>query len=84
MANETPQYDFSVYEDGICLLTPITEEAQRWAEIHIEEAPPTWGSAIAIEINYVRKICSGILKAGLTITKDGKEMKELDGDLILV
>ena len=61
--------DFSFANHGsICLLTPRTPAATKWAAQHLPEDAMTWGRAIVVEPRYVADIVLGIGSDGLTVS----------------
>ena len=65
MTNKTT--DFNAVDHGsVVLLQPITADAATWAEEHLPEDAPRFGSGYAIEKNYICEILQGIECDGLT------------------
>jgi hypothetical protein len=61
--------DFEFADHGsICLLVPISPDANDWVSEHIPDDAMRWGAcAIVIEPRYVDDVLAGILDEGLTI-----------------
>jgi hypothetical protein len=60
--------DFDFNDQGsICLLTPLTEEAQNWVADFLPDDAMRWGPAIVIEHRYAGPVLKGIQNDGLVI-----------------
>lgn len=61
------QPDFKVEDHGsICILQPISPEANEWADEHISYEM-TWAGGIVVEPRYLPDIVDGIVDSGLTV-----------------
>lgn len=60
--------DFLVADHGsICILTPLSPDAETWVEEHIPDDAQTWGpKGIVVEPRYLPDILQGIDEAGLS------------------
>lgn len=67
--------DFTVTADAsLAIITPNTDQAKDWWEENVADDAIRYGDGYAVEINYIRTICEGILMEGMTIEKDGMNM----------
>lgn len=65
---KTLQKDFLLANHGtVSMLTPISLEAQQWADAHLPADAQRMGGAVAIEHRYVGDIVEGILADGLEV-----------------
>lgn len=51
----------------VYLLTPITEQAEKWTDENIDPTAQRFGHCIAIEHGYIQNVVNGIRSDGLTI-----------------
>lgn len=80
-------FDFRVIGEGsVYLLLPMTDAANNWCDDHLPEDAPMMATSYAIEHRYIQDISAGILRDGMTITKDGMAMQvsKYTGELVLV
>jgi hypothetical protein len=60
--------DAKVYNHGsIMLLKPLTEAAQEWIEVHIDEHMD-WCGSVVVEPRYIEAILGGMTDDGLNVT----------------
>jgi hypothetical protein len=79
-------FDFSIYADAsVALITPLTSQANTWVTTYLRDSVSyRYGDSIPCELRYIREICIGIIRGGLTITKDNMRMLiNEDGELVL-
>ena len=62
--------DFLLVDHGsVCILNPLTSDAETWIEEHISDDAMQWGSkGVVIERGYVLPILDGIASDGLGLT----------------
>lgn len=67
-----PETDFAVSGHWtIYSLRPISEDAQAWVEENLQGDDVTWfGGAVVVEHRFINPIIEGILRDGLTISKE--------------
>lgn len=64
------QTDVTLYDGGsIVLLTPETDAASEWMEMHLPDDAPTMGRAVAVERRYAHAIVEGMREAGLVVSQ---------------
>lgn len=63
-------HDFALQNHGsICLLQPLTVEAQAWLDDYvITDETQFWGCAVVVEPRYVEDLLNGIMGDGLTVS----------------
>lgn len=62
--------DFLFADHGsITVLTPVTEDAQRWVDCYLPEDVQHFGKGVVIEPRYVAPILEGIVTAGLEVVQ---------------
>jgi hypothetical protein len=56
------------FHGSICLVKPMTDEAQTWCDEHLEgEETQHWCGAVVVEPRYLDDIVGGMLGDGLTV-----------------
>jgi hypothetical protein len=63
--------DFSVSNHGsLFLLTPLSEAAREWAQVHIDmDSALRFAGAIVVEHRYIADIVAGIQNDGLAVSR---------------
>ncbi len=60
--------DFMLQNSGsISVLTPLTQQAAKWIDDHIDPNAQSWGGGVVIEHRYVDDIVDGIERDGFSI-----------------
>lgn len=61
--------DFRFANHGsICILTPVSDDAEAWISENISNDAMTWGGGVVIEPRYVAPILEGIEEAGMVVS----------------
>jgi len=60
--------DFVCCDHGnVVIINAISERAEQWFELHIEEDCPRIGRGVAVEPRYLETLIWGIQESGLTV-----------------
>ena len=71
MTTRAQPTDFTLYAEkmsSVCLLTPVTDDAQAWMDECLPEDAMWLSGGMAIESRYIGNILEGINGDGLTVS----------------